>query len=103
MASSTQHIAARNDADLLDRFIAIAEKAGIRDAASWVQPRMGKLVRQDVSNGETIADVHATADTTRKAYTEATPPRPGADLTAVTDALLDAAIREVQQEEAPVE
>ncbi|RUQ06983.1 hypothetical protein D8M34_05805 [Microbacterium sp. HSID17254] len=94
-ATTTQHINARNDPDLLDRFIAAAEQAHVDDASRWVQANMGRLVTIDVAGGQTIADVHAFAHATREAHIAATPPRPGADLAAVTDIQLGAAIEAV--------
>lgn len=104
MATTTQHINARNDPDLLDRFIAAAEQAGVEDASRIVQANMGKLVTQPVGDAQVIADVHAFAATARDEYLAATPDRPGADLARVTDAQLASAIRAVfapTTEEAP--
>jgi len=92
MATTTQHIAARNDPDLLDRFIAAAEQAGVEDASRIVQTNMGKLVTQPVGDGQVIADVHAFAANAREEYIAATPERAGANLAAVTDAQLASAI-----------
>ncbi len=100
MATTTQHINARNDPDLLDRFIAAAEQQGFENASTWIQARMGKLVTQEVDGSQTISDVHAYAENVRKEYIENTPQRPGADLGAVTDAHLVAAIGAVQTSEA---
>ncbi|MCC2033060.1 hypothetical protein [Microbacterium allomyrinae] len=96
MATTTQHINARNDPDLLDRFIASAEQADIDNASQWVQANMGKLVGVDVDGGQTVADVHAYAKETRDVYIDATPDRPGVDLVAVTDSHLTAAITAVR-------
>lgn len=92
MATTTQHINARNDPDLLARFIAAAEQADVTDASAWVQANMGRLVTVEVDGVKTIADVHAYADEVRTAYIKATPERPGANLGAVTDPHLLAAI-----------
>ncbi|MFF7293234.1 hypothetical protein ACFY9N_11955 [Microbacterium sp. NPDC008134] len=91
-ATTTQHINARNDPDLLDRFIAAAEQAHVDDASRWVQANMGRLVTIDVADGQSVADVHAYAHDIREQHIAATPPRPGANLGAVTDAQLAAAI-----------
>lgn len=99
MASTTQHINARNDPDLLDRFIAAAEQAHIDNASAWVQANMGRLVTATVADTQTVADVHAYADETRDAYIAATPARPGANLGAVTDAYLAAAIASIHPTE----
>lgn len=92
MATTTQHINARNDPDLLDRFVAAAEQEGIANASAWVQENMGRLVCAVVGGDQTVADVHAYAAETRDAYIKNTPERPGADLGAVTDPHLLAAI-----------
>jgi hypothetical protein len=92
VATTTQHINARNDADLLDRFVAAAEQADVDGASAWVQSNMGRLVTVEVEGGQTVADVHALAADTRAAYLAATPLRPGEDPNAVTDAHLTAAI-----------
>lgn len=92
MATSTQHIAARNDPDLLARFVAIAEQVGIPNASAWVQSHMGELVSQEVEGTQTVADVYAYADDVRNQYLAATPDRPGINLGAVTDAHLSDAI-----------
>lgn len=98
MATTNEHIAARNDPDLLDRFVAAAEQMGILDASSWVQSSMGRLVSATVNEGQTVADVHAHAAQVRDAYLADTPPRPGQDLEAVTDEHLTAAIHSIRGE-----
>lgn len=107
MASTNQHINARNDPDLLDRFIAAAEQANVPNASAWVQANMGRLVCVVVEVGgegegddKTVSDVHSYADEVRDAYIAATPARPGANLGAVTDAHMVTAITAVQVSEA---
>lgn len=100
MATTTQHINARNDPDLLDRFIATAEMAGIDDASAWVQANMGRLVTVEVDGTKTVSDVHAYADEVRDVYIAQTPPRPGQNLGAVTDSHLIAAIASLRPAEA---
>jgi hypothetical protein len=92
MATTTQHINTRNDPDLLDRFIAAAEQANVENASAWVQANIGQLICVTVDDTKTISDVHAYAAETRQKYVDATPPRPGANLGAVTDEHLAAAI-----------
>lgn len=96
MATTTQHINARNDPDLLDRFIAAAEQADVADASRWVQANIGRLVAQDVDGTQVIADVHAYAHDVREAHLAATPPRPGQNLGAVTDTHLVTAINAIR-------
>jgi len=67
MATTAQHIAARNDTDLLARLVAAAEMAEAHRA---------------------IADVHAYAVSQQ-------PPPPGANPAAVTDAQLTTAVQAV--------
>lgn len=77
MATTTQHIIARNDPDLLDRFVAAAEQEGVPDASAWVQANLGALIAAEVEGGQVIA---------------ATPERAGASLAAVTDTHLTTAL-----------
>ena len=86
MATSAQHIAARNDSDLLARFIAVAEQLDIPNAQAWVEQNRGRLVATDIE-GTTIADVHAYA-----VATYVPTPRPGENPAAVTDGQLGNAI-----------
>lgn len=101
MASTTQHIVARGDADLLQRLIAAAEQAGIPSADRWVQQNMGALISAPVQDAQTIADVHAYASAVRAQAVAALPPLPGADPAAVTDAHLAAAIGVVNTPDQP--
>lgn len=91
MASSAQHIAARNDNDLVQRLIAMAEQAGIPNAQQWVESKRGALVSVDLDETpegvSSIADVHAYAVAT---YVPAL--RPGENPAVVTDAQLSEAI-----------
>lgn len=86
MATSAQHIAARNDTDLMARFIAVAEKANVPNAQAWVETNRGRLVSTSV-DGTTIADVHAYAVATYEPV-----PRPGENPAAVTDTQLAEAV-----------
>jgi len=87
MATTAQHIAARNDADLLARLVAAAEMAGVPAAQQWTEAHRGALVAADIG-GTTIADVHAYAVSQQ-------PPPPGANPAAVTDAQLTTAVQAV--------
>lgn len=86
MATSAQHIAARNDADLTARLVAVAEQAGVPNASMWVAANAGRLVAVEVE-GTTLADVHAYA-----VATYVPTPRPGENPAAVTDTQLHGAI-----------
>lgn len=90
MATIAEHIAARNDNDLLQRFIAAAERAGIESAQYWAEANRGALVKADLGE-TTVADVHAYA----VSQYEPTP-RPGEDPTLVTDAQIEAAVAVVR-------
>jgi hypothetical protein len=85
MSTSAEHMAARGDNDLLQRFAAVAEQEGMANAQSWVAQNMGQLVNQKVDGNQKVSDVFAYAANTRREYVEATPPMPGANLGAVTD------------------
>lgn len=93
MATTADHMAARGDQDLLNRFIARAEQLGVENASSWIQNNMGKLVGEVVEQGQTITDVYAYAANVRAEYVKSTPPRPGENLGAVTDNHLQTAIQ----------
>lgn len=93
MATIAEHIAARNDADLRERFVAAAERAGIDAPAHWVDSLMGRLVDTDI--GETsVGDVHAYAVATYEPT-----PRPGQNPAAVTDPQIEAAVASVRGEQ----
>ena len=93
MATTAQHIAARNDSDLLARLVAAAEMAGIPDAESKVRSNLGSLVAVTVQDGQTVADVHAYADDVRRIYLQADQALPpGLNPGAVTDAHLATAV-----------
>lgn len=92
MATQAQHIAARNDGDLLARFIAAAELAGIPNAQAWAETRRGALVSQPVQDGKAVADVHAYAVASYGG-------RPGQDATKVTDEHVAQAVQAVHAAE----
>lgn len=94
MATLSQHISARNDADLLDRFTAAAEVAGIENPQGWAEAHRGELVAADVADGQNIADVYAYA-----VATYAPTPRPGVDSSKVTDDLIVKAVSKVNTSE----
>lgn len=101
MATTADHMAARGDQNLLNRFIARAEMMGIPNASSWIQSNMGLLVTQAVDGTQKVTDVYAYAANVRKEYVEATPPLPGENLGAVTDSHLEVAISALYNEENP--
>lgn len=89
MATIAEHIAARNDLDLLERFVAAAERAGIPDPQAWAEANRGRLVAADLGE-TTVADVHAYAVAN---YTPT--PRPGQNPASVTDGQLEQAVAAV--------
>lgn len=96
MATTAQHIAARNDADLLTRLVAAAEMAGIPDAESKVRSNLGRLmtvvITAEGESPQVIADVHAYASVQRADALAAVPPPPGEDPASVTDVHLAVAV-----------
>lgn len=92
MATIAEHIAARNDLDLLERLVAAAERAGITDPQAWAEANRGRLVAADLGE-TTVADVHAYAVAN---YTPT--PRPGQDPASVTDAQIEAAVAAVRDD-----
>lgn len=99
MASTSEHIAARDDANLQRRLIAAAELAGVPEAATRVAAVLGSLVSQEiVVNGErtSITAVHAYASAVRGEYlSDSRALLPGLNPGAVTDAHLAAAVQAV--------
>ena len=89
MATLAQHIAARNDADLLARFVAAAEVTGIDNPQGWAEQHRGELVAADIG-GTSVSDVHAYA----VAQYQPTP-RPGSDPARITDDQIVAAVKAV--------
>lgn len=99
MTSTFDHIAARDDRDLLDRFIAAAEQAGVTDARSAIPSALPALISAAITVGgeeQTITALHAYASDVRRDLlaSEAAMP-PGLNPGAVTDEHLTAAITAV--------
>lgn len=94
MATLNEHITARNDADLLARFVAAAEVAGIDNPQGWAEQHRGELVSAKIGD-TTCSDVHAYAVATYQPT-----PRPGANPAAVTDNQIMAAVKAVQEKRA---
>ena len=95
MATTAEHLAARSDIDLRMRLEAAAEMHGIRDAEAWVEKNLGALLTAQVASDKTIVDVYAyAAGEHARLLKEVTPP-PGANLAAVTDSHLAAAVADV--------
>lgn len=90
MTTLAAHIAARNDADLLARFVAAAELLGVPDPQTWADMQKGSLVAQPISDTQKLSDVYAYAVETYSPV-----PRPGQDGTKVTDAHIMTAVRQV--------
>lgn len=92
MATLAEHIAARNDADLLSRFVAAAEVAGVDNPQGWAEAHRGELVAAKVDGESAVSDVHAYAVATYQPT-----PRPGANPAAVTDNQIKAAVKSVRE------
>lgn len=93
--TTAQHIAARNDKDLLDRLVAVAEQAQIPNAAEFVQTQMGRLVSTPIDGDSTITTVHAYASQVREEAVKQLPLPAGLNPAAVTDQQLSTAIQAV--------
>lgn len=92
--TTAQHMAARDDADLVARLVAAAEQAHIDNAESWVRQNVGKLISTDIG-GTTVTAVHAYASTVYNDAVAALPETPGSNPAAVTDAQLTQAVQAV--------
>lgn len=105
MPDSSQLIAAAADPDLRARLVALLAATGHTSPAATIETRIGELVAAPVGGGQCIADVHAYAVATRAqaidartaAITQAEQAHPiagppGANLAAVTDTHLAAAL-----------
>lgn len=90
MTTLAAHIAARNDADLLARFVAAAELLGVPDPQTWADMHKGSLVAQSVSDTQKLSDVYAYAVASYNPT-----PRPGEDGSKVTDEHIMAAVNQV--------
>lgn len=93
--TTSQHISARDDKDLIDRLIAAAEQAHIPSPESFVRMNVGKLISAETTPGSTITTVHAYASTVRQTALDLLPPLPGVNPAAVTDVQLAQAVRAV--------
>ncbi|WP_269929094.1 hypothetical protein [Kocuria massiliensis] len=63
MATSAAIIAASQDRDLRDRFVALAAESGIQNPQSWVESQLSALACAKVADGEdTVASVYEYAD-----------------------------------------
>lgn len=100
--TTTQHMNARGDMDLISRFIAKAEMMGLENPQGLIHNNMAKLVATVVDSDQTVANVHAYAYETRESYIAATPPPAGANLAAVNDSFLEIAINALLAEQTPV-
>lgn len=85
MATIAEHIAATRDADLLARFVAAAEIAGIDAPQQWAETHRGELVAAQLDGDTTVSTVYAFAVASYKG-------RPGEDASYVTDAQISAAV-----------
>lgn len=94
MASSTAIIAAARDNDLLQRAIAIAAEAGLKNPEGELAHRMFDLATAPVTDdGSTVASLYEYAQAVREEAIAKVPPEPGANPAAITDEHLRYAIR----------
>ena len=93
--STAQHMAARDDTDLLARLIAAAEQAHIPEAAAFIRISVGNIISTDIGNGSTITSVYSYSAAARADAVAALPLKPGLDPAAVTDTQLSQAIQAV--------
>lgn len=104
MADTTaQHIAARDDSDLVARLVAAAEQAHIDNPEAFVRTNIGRIISTDIGSGTTITAVHAYADLNYQNAIAALPKKPGLDPAAVTDQQLSQAIQAVWAPTSPAE
>lgn len=89
MATLEEHIAATRDADLLARFVAAAEIAGIAAPQQWAETNRGALVAADTGDGSSVSTVYAYGVTQYQG-------RPGENPAWVTDAQITAAVTAVR-------
>ncbi|QCW22290.1 hypothetical protein SEA_LUNA18_22 [Microbacterium phage Luna18] len=97
MADTTaQHIATKNDSDLLERLIAAAEQAHVDNPEQFVRNNLGQIISTPIDeDGTTITTVHAYAVSQYQNALTALPPAPGLNPAAVTDPQLAQAIQAV--------
>ena len=92
--TTAQHIAARDDENLVARLVASAEQAHIPNPDSFVRMNVGKLISTDIG-GTTVTTVHAYASAVYEQAVADLPPKPGLNPAAVTDDQLAQAIQAV--------
>lgn len=93
--TTAQHIAARDDEDLVARLIAAAEQAHIPNPETFVRGQVGTIISTDIGDGTTLTTVHAYAKSVYDTDVAALPPKPGVNPAAVTDEQLTAAVQAV--------
>lgn len=93
--TTAEHIAARDDKDLINRLVAAAEQAHIPNPERFVWDNRGVIISTDIGSGATITSVHAYAASVYAAALAALPLKPGFNPAAVTDPQLAQAIQAV--------
>lgn len=93
--TTAQHIATRDDSDLVARLVAAAEQAHIPNPDQFVRGNVGKIISTEIEGATTITAVYAYAAAVRETAVAALPPKPGANPAAVTDTQLAQAIQAV--------
>lgn len=93
--TTAQHIAARDDEDLVARLVAAAEQAHIPEPAQFVRTNIGKIISTPIEGTSTITTVYAYAAQVRADAVAQLPLPAGINPAAVTDAQLTSAISAV--------
>lgn len=91
MTSTADFIAATTDTDLAARVRAAAQMAGVSNAEAWAAANLPAICMFATTAGP-IVDAYAYARNVRDQYMAATPPPPGVNPGAVTDAMLIEAV-----------
>lgn len=101
MDTTAQHIAAREDSELVARLVASAEQAHIPEPGAFVRANIGKLISTPIDGDITVTTVHAYASLLRENAVAQLPPNPGSNAEAITDVHLSTAVQAVWTGEAP--
>lgn len=91
MTSTAAFIACTTDTDLIKRVQAAAQMAGVANGDQWALANLTAICLHQGTEGA-IVDAYAYARDVRNAHVTATPPLPGVNPGAVTDAMLAEAV-----------
>jgi len=96
-ANSQQIILASNDAQLRERLISLAPQLGVRNPAYWVDLHMHEIVGEELPDGAGTTTVATVLEYAHLVYKPT--PLPGANMAAVTDDHIRAALQRVRDRE----